>query len=76
MDERIGIIGGHPPRTTLAGLPLPTPPYPITCQLDDAHYVVLDVHPVLDVESQLAQLRAGLVVDEFTLPEESEVIDD
>jgi len=60
MDNRIGIIGGIHPQQTLSGLPVPDRPYPITRQLDATHYVVQDIHPTVDVEAIIAQLRGEL----------------
>lgn len=63
MDSRIGVMGGQSPLYTLSGLTLPRLPYPTTVQLDDKHYVVVDDFPLIDVENELAVLRAGLSVD-------------
>ena len=66
MDKRIGIIGGTHPTLILSGLPVPERPYPITRQLNATHYVVQDIHPTVDVEAIITQLRdeigAGAVV--------------
>lgn len=60
MDERIGIIGGDAPRLTVSGLPLPPHPFPTTVQLDNAHYVVVDTFPTVDVNVVIFELERTL----------------